>query len=205
MKPISPLLSPPVTGAGDFTAAGPLPLQEAIRSARTAPRTTFRIGVFRTKLPMLRVGAGVRYVDEVRYLLIAVAVALVVSGCGAYRTGAGSDPSPTPSEGTGLGYDVVVTEKDKTAAMRIGQKLEVVLHATNNMANWSPPRLSNDKVLVPIVNPAATAVRGVTLAAYRAVAPGEVEISAYASPNCPSGSMCPMYVAVVSIKVTVTT
>jgi hypothetical protein len=132
---------------------------------------TFRIGVFRTKLPMLRVGAGVRYVDEVRYLLIGVAAALVISGCGAYRTGAGSDPSPTPSEGTGLGYDVVVTEKDK--------------------------------VLVPIVNPAATAVRGVTLAAYKAVAPGEVEISAYASPNCPSGSMCPMYVAVVSIKVTV--
>jgi len=136
--------------------------------------------------------------------LIAVAAALVISGCGAYRTGTGSDPSPTPSEGTGFGYDVVVTEKDKTASMRVGQKLEIVFHAANNMANWSPPRLSNDRVLVSIPNPAATAMRGVTLAAYRAVAPGEVEISAYASPNCPSGSMCPMYVAVVSIRVTVT-
>ena len=153
---------------------------------------------------MLRVRTPVRYVCEVRYLLIAVAAALVISCCGSYRTGSGSDPSPTPSEGTGLGYDLVVTEKDKTASMRVGQKVEVVFHANSGMDNWMQVRSTNSSVLVPIVNPAATAVRGVTLAAFKAVAPGQAEINAYANPHCPPGSACPMYVAVVSIKVTVT-
>jgi hypothetical protein len=153
---------------------------------------------------MLRVKAPVRYVAEVRYLLIAVSAALVISGCGAYRTGSSSNPSPTPSEGTGLGYDLVVTEKDRTATMRVGQKVEVVLHANSGMDNWVRVRSTNESVLVPIVNPAATAVRGVTLAAFKAIAPGQAEIDAYANPNCSPGTACPMYVQVVSIKVTIT-
>jgi len=136
--------------------------------------------------------------------MIAIAAALVISGCGAYRTGADPSPSPTPSEGTGLGYDVVVTEKDKTATMRVGQKVEVVLRANSGMDNWTQVRSTTESVLVPIVNPAATAVRGVTLAAFKAVAPGQAEITAYANPHCPPGSACPMYVAVFSVKVTVT-
>ncbi len=127
---------------------------------------------------------------------------VVISGCGSYRTG--SNPSPTPSDVPGFNFDVVVTEKDHSATMRVGQKLEVVLHATNGMANWSPPKSTNEAILVPIVNPAATAVRGVTLAAFQAMAAGQAEITAYASPNCSSGSACPMYVAVFSVKVTVT-
>jgi len=153
---------------------------------------------------MLRVKAPIRYVAEVRYLLIAVAAALVISGCGAYRTGSGSNPSPTPSEGTGLGYDLVVTEKDRTATMRVGQKVEVVFHAASNMDNWTQVRSTNESVLVPIVNPAATAMRGVTLAAFQAIAPGQAEINAYSSPHCAPGTACPMYVQVVSIKVTIT-
>jgi hypothetical protein len=186
---------------GDFTATVPPLLQEArvivMVIARTAPGVNFRI-----KLPMLRVRAPLRYVGEVRKILVAVAVALVISGCGAYAIG--SNPSPTPSTGPGLNFDVVVTEKDHAATMRVGQKLEVVLHATNGMANWSPPKSTYEAILVPIVNPAATAVRGVTLAAFQAMAAGQAEITAYASPNCPSGSACPMYVAVFSVKVTVT-
>jgi hypothetical protein len=164
----------------------------------------FRSPEFRTKLPMLRVRAPVRYVGEVRKLFGVAFAALVISACGAYQGGPGSLPSPTPSGGTGLGYDVVVTEKDKTATLRVGQKAEVVLHAAGNMDNWTQVRSTDESVLIPIVNPAATAVRGVTLAAFKAVAPGQAEITAYASPHCPPGTACPMYVAVVSIKVTVT-
>jgi hypothetical protein len=72
------------------------------------------------------------------------------------------------------------------------------------MAGWTPPRSSNESILVPVVNPAATAVRGVTLAAFQALAPGEAEISSYASPSCSPGQACPMYVAVYSVRVTVT-
>jgi hypothetical protein len=133
--------------------------------------------------------------------MIAVAAALVISGCGSYVMGA---PTPSPSEGTGLGFDVVVTEKDKTATMRVGQKVEVVLHAANGMENWKQVRSSNESVLAPTVNPAATAVRGVTLSAFRAVSPGQAEITAYAGPLCSPGNACAMFLAVVSIKVTVT-
>lgn len=140
-----------------------------------------------------------------RYLLIAVAAALVISGCGAYRSGSVPPPAPTPSEGAGLGFDLVVTEKDRDATLRVGQKLEVVLHAGDRMDSWQRVKSSNEAVLAPTVNPAATAVRGVTLAAFKAVAPGQAEITAYASPYCPPGSACPMYVQVWSVKVTVRT
>jgi len=72
------------------------------------------------------------------------------------------------------------------------------------MNNWTQVRSTDESILVPIVNPAATAVRGVTLSAFKAVAPGEAEITAYASPTCPSGQACPMYVQVFSVRVTVT-
>jgi hypothetical protein len=193
-----------VSGVGDFTPAGVPPLQEATRIARRDPKIRFRSSEFRTKLPMLRVKAQVRYVGEVRNLFAVALVVLVISACGAYREGPGAGPSPTPTEGTGLGYDLVVTEKDKTATMRVGQKVEVVLHAASNMDNWTQVRSTNESLLIPIVNPAATAIRGVTLAAFKAVGPGQAEITAYASPHCPPGMACPMYVQVVSIKITVT-
>lgn len=88
--------------------------------------------------------------------------------------------------------------------MRVGQKLEVVLHANSGMANWTSPRSSNVSILVPIVNPAATAARGVTLAGFQALAPGEAEITSNASPKCSPGQACPMYIAVFSVKVTIT-
>ena len=134
-------------------------------------------------------------------LLVAMLAALAITACG---SAAGAGPDPTPSTGPGLGFDVVVSEQDHVASMHAGQKLEVVLHANSGMASWTAPRSSNESILVPVVNPAATAVRGVTLAAFKALAPGEAEISSYASPSCSPGQACPMYIAVYSIKVTVT-
>ena len=56
----------------------------------------------------------------------------------------------------------------------------------------------------PIVDPAATAARGVTLAAFEAKKAGQAEIISNASPNCSPGQACPTYLAVYSLKVTVT-
>jgi hypothetical protein len=134
--------------------------------------------------------------------LVVLAAALVLTACGSFSAGTGS--SPTPSTNPGLNFDVVVTEQDKAATLHVGQKLELVLHANTGMNNWTQVRSTDETILVPIVNPAATAVRGVTLSAFKAVAPGEAEITAYASPTCPSGQACPMYVQVFSVKVTVT-
>ena len=156
------------------------------------------------KLPMLpthvlRAPRRVRYVAEMKVLLAAMSAALALAACGTAGTGSG-----TPSPGAGVGFDTAVSEKDKTATMHVGQKLEVVLHADRGMANWNAPKSSDESILVPIVNPAATAVRGVTLAGFKALAPGEVEITSNASPNCSPGQACPMYIAVYSVKVTVT-
>jgi len=138
-----------------------------------------------------------------RTLLIAVAAGLLLTGCGTACACSGG-VAATPSASAGLGFDVMVTETTKAASIRVGQKLEVVLHAANSMANWTQPKSSDESILAPTVNPAATAVRGVTLAAFEAKAPGQVNITAYASPVCPSGQACPMYVMVLSVSVTVT-
>jgi hypothetical protein len=136
-----------------------------------------------------------------RALLVAAA-GLLLSACGSIGTGAA--PSPTPSSGPGLGFDVQVTEKDHTSTVRVGQKLELVLHAYGGLTNWSQLRSSDTSILVPIVNPAATAVRGVTLAAFKALAPGEVDVTATATPDCSPGQACPMLAALYTLKVTVT-
>jgi hypothetical protein len=150
----------------------------------------------------LRASEPVRYVYVIRALLVVTAAALLICGCG--RVGTGSSPSPTPSDGTNLGFDVMATETTKAVSMHVGQKLEVVLHAATAASNWAQPHSSDETILAPIVDPAATAVRGVTLAAFQARAPGQVDVTAYASPICPSGQACPMYAMVYSVRVTVT-
>lgn len=136
-------------------------------------------------------------------LFLVISTAALISGCGSLGTG--SSPSPTPSASSNpTGFDVTVTETTRAASMRVGQKLEVVLHAGNGMNNWTQPKSSDESILVPIVNPAATAIRGATLAAFQARAPGQAVITSYGSPICPSGQACPMYVMLFSVQVTVT-
>ncbi|TMD95666.1 MAG: hypothetical protein E6I72_10525 [Chloroflexi bacterium] len=129
--------------------------------------------------------------------VFAAAIGLLLSGCGAYAGPA------APSHSPGAGFDLVATDTDHAVTMRSGQRLEVVLHAPNGMNNWTHPQSSDTSVLAPIVDPAATAARGVTLAAFQAVKPGQADVTANASPMCSPGSACPMYLAVYSLKVTV--
>lgn len=136
-----------------------------------------------------------------KFVLVA-AVAMLLVACGAYREGPSANTTPTP--GTGMGFDVTATEKDHAVTMRSGQTLEVVLRATGNMTNWSHPQSNDTTVLAPIVDPAATAARGVTLAAFQARKPGEVQVTSFAGPLCPTGAMCPMYAVAYSLKVTIT-
>lgn len=131
------------------------------------------------------------------------AIALFAVACGATPgPGSGSDPTPTP--GAGIGFDVVATQADHAVTMHVGQKLEVVLHAAQDMNNWSHPVSSDESSLAPTVNPAATAARGVTLAAFKAKKDGDVNVTSYAGPACPPGVACPMYVALYSLRVTIT-
>src|SRR5437588_9619949 len=102
-----------------------------------------------------------------------------------------------------MGFHVTIAEDDHTVTMDPGKKLEVVLHAPNGMNNWSHPESHDTSLLSATVDPAATPVRGVTLAAFEAKKPGQAEITSNASPSCSPGQACPMYLAVYSLKVTV--
>jgi hypothetical protein len=141
----------------------------------------------------------------VKAVLIAAVAAFVLTACGTMCECIGNPyVPPGPSTSPGLGFDGVVTENDKAITIRAGQKLEVVLHARSGMTDWSNVRSSDTSVLSPIVNPAATAVRGVTLAAFQALAPGRADITATAGAACSPGQACPMYAMLYSVTVTVT-
>ena len=127
--------------------------------------------------------------------LFAAAIGLLLCACGAVG-GAGGSPTPTPVVG--------VTEHDHTATVHVGQKLELALRAANGMNNWTHPESSDASVLAPTVDPAATAAVGVTLAMFIAKKPGGVEVTSTSSPRCPPNAACPMFLAVYSLKVTVT-
>jgi len=130
------------------------------------------------------------------------AFAMFGVACGATGVGSGSNPSPSPP--SAQGFDVTASNTDHAVTMKVGQKLEVVLRAAQGMNNWSHPGSSDQSVLAPIVDPAATAAIGVTLAAFEAMKPGQVDVTANASPKCSPGQACPMYLAVYSLRVTVT-
>jgi len=107
--------------------------------------------------------------------------------------------SPSP----GLGFDVTATETDKAVSMHVGQKLEVVLRGGGQIT-WQQVKSSDTSLLEPTVDPAATAARGVTLAAFRAKAAGETQVTAVGAPVCPSGQPCPMFAVLYTLTVTIT-
>jgi hypothetical protein len=146
-----------------------------------------------------------RFVFMVKTALLGALAALLLAACGSVGAGLSSpSPGPTASSGPGLGFDALVTERDQAISIHVGQKLEVALHARSGMSNWSNVMSSNTQVLVGIVNPAATAARGVTLAAFEARAPGEAVLTASAGAMCSPGQACPMYAILWSVTVTVT-
>ena len=138
-----------------------------------------------------------------KFLLVGVAV-LLLTACGATGVGGGGNPTPSPTPSSGQRFDVTATEADHSITMRVGQSLEVVLHKSNGLNDWSHPTSNDESILRPVVDPAATSARGVSLAGFVATRPGSVDVTATASPICPSGAMCPMYVALYSLKVTIT-
>src|SRR5260370_15474381 len=145
-----------------------------------------------------------RCVFMVKTAVAGALVAVALAACG-YSPCACDGPGTVPvltTPSPGLGFDAMVTEKDKAITIHVGEKLEVVLHANPGMTNWSNVRSSDSSVLTPIVNPAATAVRGVTLAAFQAEARRQAVITAVAGAACSPSQACPMYASPYSITVT---
>jgi hypothetical protein len=137
-----------------------------------------------------------------RSVFVLMLAALFFSACGG-MPGVVAVPSSSPTSSPGAGFDVTVTENTHAVTIRVGQTLAVVLHARPGMASWTTVRSSDESVLAPIVNPAASAARGVTLAAFKAIAAGTARVDATAAPDCSPGQACPAYLMVLTIEVTV--
>lgn len=135
-----------------------------------------------------------------RSLLIGIAAALALCACGAPATGIGPASPSIP----GRGFDVSVTETDHAISLRVGQKLEAVLHPNPAMTAWSGIKSTDPSILAAIVDTGATAVRGATVAGFQAVEPGHAQITAYAGMDCSPGQACAMFLLVLAIDVTVT-
>lgn len=130
--------------------------------------------------------------------LFVIVLALLAASCGTVGQGAGPSPSDNP-----MHFDVTATEKDHAVSMQVGQKLELVLHGGGHLT-YQQVSSSNTSILEPTVNPAATAVLGVTLAAFKARAAGVARVTAVGAPVCPSGQACPMFAVLYTLTVTVT-
>ncbi|HET7338712.1 MAG TPA: hypothetical protein VFK22_04135 [Candidatus Dormibacteraeota bacterium] len=129
---------------------------------------------------------------------LVVLIALFAAACGSVGQGV----SPSPSENP-MHFDVTATEKDHAVSMHVGEKLQVVLHGGGQL-NYQQVQSSDESVLAPTVDPAATAVRGVTLAAFVARSAGTARVTAVGAPVCPSGQPCPMFAVLYTLTVTVT-
>jgi hypothetical protein len=140
---------------------------------------------------------------EMRVVFVLMLAAVALGACGTVGGGAAPPRYSSPTKDPGAGFDVAVNESSRTASLRVGQTLAVVLHARTGMTMWSGVRSSDQSVLAPIVNPAATSARGVTLAAFKGIAPGKTQIDATAGPDCSPDQACPAYLMVLTIDVTV--
>lgn len=136
--------------------------------------------------------------DGLARRLSVVLLVFALTACGAVGQGASPSPSDNP-----MRFDVTATEKDHAVSMHVGQKLELVLHGGGQLT-YQQVTSSNTSILEPTVNPAATAVHGVTLAAFKARAAGEARVTAVGAPVCPSGQACPMFAVLYTLTVTIT-
>ncbi len=125
--------------------------------------------------------------------LLAVAFATVVAACGSIA-GPGVDPSPTPMTG------VMVTKADnqRTVTAHVGDHIQIALGEDINWQLESPDGV----VLVQEPNRNYLLVRG-TQAIWLARSSGHSTVKASGGMNCPSGSLCPMLLAVFTATIEV--
>ena len=124
--------------------------------------------------------------------LLAVAFAAIVAACGSVA-GPGIDPSPTPVS------NVLVTKasNQQTVTAHVGDHIQIAL---GEDINWQLDPPDGIVLVHPVQN--YMLVRG-TQAIWLAASAGRSAITASGGVNCPSGSLCPMLLAVFTATVVV--
>ena len=126
--------------------------------------------------------------------LLAVAFAAIVVACASAAGSGGSDPSPTPES------SVMVTKasNQQTITVHVGDHIQIAL---GEDINWQL-ELPDGTVLIQESNRNYMLVRG-TQAIWLARSAGRSTIKASGGMNCPSGSACPMLLAVFTATIQV--
>ncbi|HEV2216340.1 MAG TPA: hypothetical protein VGV88_02095 [Candidatus Dormibacteraeota bacterium] len=137
-----------------------------------------------------------------RFLL--VLLTLLACACGPAHACQGCTAPTVPVVTTAApGFDVLITDTDRAVTVRLGQRIELVLHARPGMSSWSGVNV-DDSTILKAVPTGITAARGVTIAGYAAVRPGTATIRATATPLCSPGQACPLFAMLFEAQVTVT-
>jgi len=125
--------------------------------------------------------------------LLAVVFAVIVAACGSVA-GSGGTPSPTPPLG---GVLVTKADNQRTVTAHVGDHIQIAL---GEDINWQLEPPDGAVLVQPIQN--YMLVRG-TQAIWLARSAGRSTIKASGGMNCPSGSLCPMLLAVFTATVEV--
>ena len=125
--------------------------------------------------------------------LFAVVFAVIVAACGSVA-GSGGTPSPTPPLG---GVLVTKAANQQTVTAHVGDHIQIAL---GEDINWQLEPPDGAVLVQPIQN--YMLVRG-TQAIWLARSAGRSTIKASGGMNCPSGSLCPMLLAVFTATVEV--
>ncbi len=118
--------------------------------------------------------------------LLAASVLVLVTACGAV-SGTGPGSSPSPSAPTQL----TVADDQRTVTLHVGDSIGVALQQQPGYSEWSHPTATDAKILAPQVDTRAAAVRGMTLASFKAVGKGRTDIRSAAGASCSPGTACP--------------
>jgi hypothetical protein len=130
---------------------------------------------------------------------LAVSMAVVAVGSAWQGVSAKSTTSAVASAARGhhkVGHHhAQATEADnmKSVTLRRGDTLTVTLHG-----GWSTPTSSNSTVLRD------SGMKSTTSATFTADTRGTATVEARRAPDCPPGRMCPMYMQIYRLDVTVT-
>jgi hypothetical protein len=125
--------------------------------------------------------------------MLAIALATTIAACGSVA-GSGGSPSPTPPPGTLM---VTKASNQQTVTAHVGDHIQIAL---GEDINWQLEPPEGIVLVQPVQN--YMLVRG-TQAIWLAARAGRSAIKASGGVNCPSGSLCPMLLAVFSATVEV--
>lgn len=121
--------------------------------------------------------------------LLLAAATFGLLGCGA--VGGNPAGSGSPSAAPSGGPTMTDADENKTLTYHVGDTFELVLHEQSGWTMWENVTVSDRAVLQPMADTHAASVRGVTLAKFKAAAPGTSELTATASMACSPGAACP--------------